>query len=175
MRHLVAVALVLAACGDDAPVTPTCGDGHVDVGEQCDDANVDPDDGCDACQLAPIPTTPWQATVVIRGATDPHHLVLTPRDVAVDTRGNVYVADSYRHRVVRIDGTGTLDVVAGNGTGSYGGDNGPAKLAALRAPYGVAVDPGGNVYIADTGNNRIRKVDAAGVITTFAAASIPWG
>ena len=91
-----------------------------------------------------------------------------PFDTAVDGAGNLYIADGYNHRIRKVDAAGTITTVAGTGTAGYGGDAGPATAAQLNSPYGVAVDSSGNLYIADTFNNRIRKVDAAGTITTVA-------
>ena len=91
-----------------------------------------------------------------------------PDGVAVDGAGNLYIADRDNHRIRKVDSAGVITTVAGDGTRGFGGDGGPAMAAQLFFPSGVAVDGTGNLYIADTGNNRIRKVDAAGVITTVA-------
>ena len=91
-----------------------------------------------------------------------------PASVAVDGAGNLYIADTTNSRIRKVDATGTITTVAGTGESGFGGDGGPASEAQLNYPLGVAVDGAGNLYIADTGNNRIRKVDAAGTITTVA-------
>jgi trimeric autotransporter adhesin len=91
-----------------------------------------------------------------------------PFGLAVDAVGNLYVADTSNHRVRKIDTSGTIATVAGDGTESFSGDGGPATSATLNTPIGVAVDTAGNLYIADSFNNRVRKVNAAGVITTVA-------
>ena len=89
--------------------------------------------------------------------------------LATDSHNNVYFADS--NSVVRmVDSAGIIHTVAGNGTQSFGGDGGAATSAQLSAPQGLAIDDSGNLYIADEFNNRIRKVDAGGIITTFAGS-----
>jgi uncharacterized protein (TIGR03437 family) len=106
-----------------------------------------------------------------------------PWDVALDGAGNLFIADTNNNRIRRVDaGTGIVTTVAGsgpvngferygsNGSGSYCGDGGPATQACLNTPYGVAVDSVGNLFIADSGNGRIRKVDTNGIITTFASS-----
>jgi len=92
----------------------------------------------------------------------------TVNGVAVDTSGNVFIVAGSYHVVLRVDAaTGIVTLAAGNGIPGYGGDNGPATSALLNYPRGVAVDASGNLYIADSNNNRIRKV-SGGVITTVA-------
>ena len=92
-----------------------------------------------------------------------------PEGVTVDGAGNLYIADG-NQRIRKVTPNGTITTVAGGSTGGYGGDNGPATSAYLWLPSGVAVDGAGNLYIADGGNNRIRKVTPGGVITTVAGA-----
>jgi sugar lactone lactonase YvrE len=96
--------------------------------------------------------------------------LLYPQGVAVDGAGNLYIADTYNARIRKVTAsTGIITTVAGNGTGGFSGDEGPATLAELGYPQGVAVDSAGNLYIADTYNQRIRKVTAStGIITTVA-------
>ena len=89
-------------------------------------------------------------------------------DVAVDASGNVYVAQTWKHRVRKIDVSGIITTIAGTGQGAYGGDGGLATEAQVNRPSGVAVDANGNLYIADTGNQRVRKIDVSGIITTIA-------
>jgi sugar lactone lactonase YvrE len=92
-----------------------------------------------------------------------------PEDVAVDAAGNLYIADKENHRIRKVDPSGTITTVAGNGSGGFGGDGGAATDASLYYPSGVTVDGAGNLYLADTSNQRIRRVDAAtGTITTVA-------
>ena len=96
-----------------------------------------------------------------------------PSGVAVDGAGNLYIADSENHRIRKVDATGTITTVAGSGEPGYSGDGGPATEAQLTWPSGVAVDGAGNLYIADSENHRIRKVDATGTITTVAGSGEP--
>ena len=91
-----------------------------------------------------------------------------PRGVAVDGAGNLYIADSQNNRIRKVDSTGTITTVAGTGAFGFSGDGGPAVRSQLYFPSGVTVDGAGNLYIADSGNHRIRKVDSRGTITTVA-------
>jgi sugar lactone lactonase YvrE len=92
-----------------------------------------------------------------------------PGAVAVDSSDNVYIADTYNLRIRKVTAsTGIITTIAGNGNGGYSGDGGPATNATIYYPNGVAVDNAGNVYIADTDNVVIRKVNTAGVISTVA-------
>ena len=95
-------------------------------------------------------------------------LLFGPSDIAFDTAGNLFVADDLNHRVRKISPAGIITTVAGNGTGGFSGDGGDARNAQLRNPQGVAVDSAGNLLIADTGNRRIRRVNASGNIQTVA-------
>jgi sugar lactone lactonase YvrE len=91
-----------------------------------------------------------------------------PSGVAVDAAGNLFIADSFNYRIRRVGTNGIITTVAGNGTNAYSGDDGIATNASLDLPYGVAVDGSGNLFIADSSNNRIREVNTDGIITTVA-------
>ena len=92
-----------------------------------------------------------------------------PEGAALDGAGNLYIADGLNQRIRKVSvTTGLVTTVAGNGSAGYSGDGGSATAAELDAPGGLAVDSAGNTYISDTENNRIRKVDANGIITTIA-------
>ena len=91
----------------------------------------------------------------------------SPAGIALDASGNLYIADQGNGVIRKVTPTGTITTVAGNNETGFSGDNGPATNATLYEPAGVAVDSAGNLYIADTGNNRIREVNTSGVITTI--------
>ncbi len=97
-----------------------------------------------------------------------------PQGMAFDAEDNLYIADTSNHRIRKvIRATGVITTVAGNGTAAFAGDNGPALRASLSSPRGIAVDTSGNLYIADSNNHRVRKVDATtGVITTIAGTGV---
>jgi len=88
----------------------------------------------------------------------------TPTGVAVDKNGNIFIADSHNNRIREVSG-GTITTVAGTGSASFGGDNAAAIAAALWLPSAVAIDASGNIYIADTNNQRIRKVTGTTIST----------
>jgi sugar lactone lactonase YvrE len=96
----------------------------------------------------------------------------SPEGVAVDAFGNLYVADMNDQSIRQVNVTGIITMVAGNGTAGYSGDNGPAIMAELNKPKGMTLDAFGNLYIADTGNRRIRKVAAPSVATGSATTTV---
>ncbi len=89
-------------------------------------------------------------------------------DLAYDSKGNLYIPDRINHQIRLLDPKGTISVFAGTGDSDFFGDGGPAIKAAFRDPSAVAVDKDDNVYIADAANNRIRKVNTKGIISTIA-------
>jgi hypothetical protein len=92
-----------------------------------------------------------------------------PQDVAVNAQGDVFIADTYNNRVVKVTPQGQIVAVAGDGVAGYSGDGGLGAFAELNEPTGLALDAQGNLYIADSANNVIRRVDAkTGIITTVA-------
>jgi sugar lactone lactonase YvrE len=98
-----------------------------------------------------------------------------PTDIVTDSQGNIFIVTSGQNEVFRVDAaTGVLTPAAGSDSNGFSGDNGPAKQASLNTPYGLAVDAAGNLFIADSYNERIRRVDAVTHrITTFAGGGTP--
>jgi sugar lactone lactonase YvrE len=99
---------------------------------------------------------------------DGHDQLDDPQGVAVDAKGDVFIADTDDNVVLEVTRQGSVSTYAGNGFAGYGGDNRAATRAELSSPIGLAVDPAGNLYIADSGNNVIRRVSTSGIITTVA-------
>ena len=101
-----------------------------------------------------------------------------PIGLTVDPLGNLFISDSQSHRISKVS-NGVITVVAGNGTQGFSGDNGPATSAQLSGPSGIMVDPFGNLFIADSGNNRIRVLTPGSVnspsitAVTNAASNLP--
>ena len=89
-----------------------------------------------------------------------------PSGVAIDTAGNFYIADDLNNRIRKVDTAGIITTIAGDGNAAFSGDGGPSTAAELNLPNDIAIDAAGNLYIADSGNNRIRKIDTTGIITT---------
>jgi sugar lactone lactonase YvrE len=92
--------------------------------------------------------------------------------LCMDPAGNLYVSDNGNHRIRKIDPSGIITTVAGNGVGTYAGDGGPATAASIYFPAGINMDASGNLYIADYSNHRVRKVAPSGTITTFAGTGV---
>jgi uncharacterized protein (TIGR03437 family) len=103
----------------------------------------------------------------------------TPNGVAVDSSGNVYIADYANNRIRKVDASGAIRTVAGCGELTTAcisagmGDGGPATAPLFFGPWDVVVDGAGNFYFSDSGGNRIRKVSASGIITTYAGSGPP--
>jgi uncharacterized protein (TIGR03437 family) len=116
-----------------------------------------------------IATFAGTATSVGDGGPSTQARLTGPWGIAVDSTGNLFIADRLDNRVRKVIPSGTITTIAGSGRTGSGGDNGPGASANLNTPNGVAVDSSGNVYIADASNNVIRRVDAStGTITVFA-------
>jgi DNA-binding beta-propeller fold protein YncE len=91
-----------------------------------------------------------------------------PYSVAIDSSGNLYIADYSNSRIRRVSTSGIITTFAGTGSAGYSGDGGSATSAQFYGPYGVVIDSSSNLYIADYGNHRVRKVSTSGIITTIA-------
>lgn len=91
-----------------------------------------------------------------------------PFGVCTDAAGNLYISDYNSNRIRKVNAAGVISTIAGNGTAGYSGDGGQATAAEINMPSGITVDDTGNVYIADWGNGRIRKVNTVGIISTVA-------
>jgi sugar lactone lactonase YvrE len=95
-----------------------------------------------------------------------------PREIVLDKAGNLYISDSFNHAIRRVDSaTGIITTVAGNGTAGYSGEGGPGTNAQLQFPRGLALDVLGNLYIADTANHRVRKLDVKNQIISTVAGN----
>ncbi len=95
-----------------------------------------------------------------------------PNGIAFDSAGSLYIADTGNNRIRRVSAEGVISTVAGSGPAGFAGDGGPALSARLDHPRGVALDGAGNLFIADTGNSRIRIVSPAGTISTIAGSNL---
>jgi len=91
-----------------------------------------------------------------------------PSGLALDSKGNLYIADRSNNRIRRVTPKGIVNTYAGNGEEGYGGDSGPALKARIDRPFGLAIDKKDNLFIADRRNNRVRKINPSGIITTAA-------
>jgi trimeric autotransporter adhesin len=99
--------------------------------------------------------------------------ISTPQSVTFDSAGNFYMADS-SSRIRKVNTNGIISTVAGNGNASYSGDGGVTTNASFNFPYAATVDSSGNIFIADTQNQRVRKVSTNGIVTTVAGNG-GWG
>ncbi len=97
-----------------------------------------------------------------------HARLNRPGGLALGRHGELYISDTWNNAVRLVDATGKIRTIAGTGAEGFGGDGGPATQAKLLFPRGIALDSHGNLYIADTQNNRIRLVTPEGTISTFA-------
>lgn len=102
-----------------------------------------------------------------------HATLDRPTALALGKQGELYIADRNNHAVRQVDALGTITTVAGTGRAGYSGDGGPADHALLHAPSGLAVDKDWNLYIADSGNHRIRRVTPTGTISTVLGSGRP--
>lgn len=91
-----------------------------------------------------------------------------PTSVVVDTLGNIYFTDQGNQRIRKVNTAGIISTIAGTGVSGYGGDGIAATLAQMNNPGGIALDAVGNIYVGDAGNSRVRKIDASGIMSTFA-------
>jgi len=107
------------------------------------------------------------ATSQAQGGPATSAQLMQPRNVTIDTAGNLYISDFGANQVYSVATNGTLTLVAGNGMAGFSGDGMGALVGQLNAPAGLAVDATGSVYIADSGNNRVRKVSSGVIITVF--------
>ena len=140
-----------------------------------------------------VTPTPQRVIVTVAGTGDDGYagdggpatqaLLRSPRGLAFDAEGNLYIVDAFNDRIRRVDVTGRIATVAGTGDEGYSGDDGAATSAQLRLDLGavdvsgsaIAVDSRGDLYVADSGNDRIRRIGVDGVITTVAGSTSGYG
>ena len=102
-------------------------------------------------------------------------LLLGTVDAVVDAAGNIYISDGGNNRIRKVNPAGIITTYAGTGQPAYGGDGGPAAAAQIFGPWQLALDRSGNLYFADYGNSRVRKIDSSGIITTVAGGGAGLG
>jgi trimeric autotransporter adhesin len=115
-----------------------------------------------------ILTTNVAPILPVKGAQAIAQAIGIPSAVAADVAGGFYFCSETLHRIYRVASDGSIGLIAGAGSGGFSGDGSSATAAQLNEPRGMAIDSAGNLSIADYGNNRIRKVTSAGIITTVA-------
>ena len=98
--------------------------------------------------------------------------LIRPYAAQYDAAGNLYITDTQNNRIRKVNTSGIITTIAGNGTAGFAGDNGQATAAELNGPDALAFDPAGNLYIADVANIRIRMVNTAGIISTYAGTGV---
>ena len=104
----------------------------------------------------------------------PQAALVEPFAVAKDRAGNLYICEHKGQKITKVDAAGTVSTFAGTGAAGYGGDNGPAAAALFKDPHGIVIAPDNRMYVADTQNNRIRRIDLrTGIITTIAGTGEP--
>ncbi|MFE9898336.1 hypothetical protein ACFYPT_38900, partial [Streptomyces sp. NPDC005529] len=125
--------------------------------------------------LRAMTTVAGEALYGFSGDGGPAYLAMlrTPHGVAVGADGTVYVADTFNHRIRCVTADGTITTLAGTGRPGFGGDGGPAHLATLYTPHGVAVGADGTVYVTERLSHRVRCISADGTITTLAGTGRP--
>lgn len=113
-------------------------------------------------------------TTLVVGLNQPTGVAVDMRKIAMDNSGNIYIADRDNHRIIKVNAsTGLVTVIAGTGTPGFSNDDGLAIFAQLKHPAGLTLDKEGNIYIADTNNHRVRKIDGTtGIITTVAGNGV---
>ena len=109
-------------------------------------------------------------TLVVPGEEGDRNQLRLPAGVAMDRQGNLYIADAERHRIFKMDTAGVIFPYAGTGKPGFAGDEGPAYAARFRHPTGLATDLADHLYVADSGNHRIRRISPNGKITTIAGS-----
>lgn len=140
--------------------------------------------GRDAVQALPVPGTYEPVTARTYGysgdggpatAAQVRLCYSYSSGLATDAAGNLYIADCGNHRIRKVDVAGVITTIAGTGSYGYSGDGGPATSARLNWPTGLAVDHSGTIYVADTSNDAVRKIDSSGTITTVTSLTRPVG
>ncbi|MDE1156508.1 MAG: Ig-like domain repeat protein [Acidobacteriaceae bacterium] len=96
----------------------------------------------------------------------------TPTGISVDSNGNLYIADSHNNRIRRVTSDGKISTIAGTGTAGFAGDGAAATAAMLDLPSALTVDASGNLFFADTNNQRIRRISSSGTISTIAGSGV---